>query len=243
MLEIKKSKAADLESRKLTGFLLGLVVALTLCFGALEFTTHPDTADGFDDVLDVFDEDIEKIPVIDRKDMVAAVEKTASAPAVTENLNEVAQPVDGNEMDKADLGERSDGVSAVNTETVPEEVEHKTVALPPVLPGGNDNPLDWRVVEELPEFPGGMVEFMKWLTKNLKYPPAAKSQKIQGKVVVQFVVNKNGTVSDAKIINSVEPSLDREALRVVGMMPKWSPGKMDGATCRTLFVIPIVFKL
>jgi len=242
-LEIKKSKTADLEGGRLTGFLLGLVVALTLCFGALEFTTRPDAEDLALETLEVFDEDLEKIPVLDRNDMVAAMEKAASAPSVAEKLTEVDQPAAVGETDKLNLSVKDGVVSTVNTEVVPEKVEHNTTALPPVPLDVNDNPLNWRVVEELPEYPGGMVEFMKWLTKNLKYPPTAQSQKIHGTVAVQFVVNKNGTVSDVKVVKSVEPSLDREALRVVGMMPKWSPGKMNGEVCRTLFVIPIVFKL
>lgn len=232
-----------MEGRRLTGFLLGLVVALTLCFGALEFTTHPDTENLPEETLEVFDEDLEKIPVVDQKDMVAAMEKAASAPSVAEKLNEVEQTAVVGETDKLNLSVKDGVESTVNTEVVPEKVEHKTTALLPVPLDVNDNPLNWRVVEELPEYPGGMVEFMKWLTKNLKYPPTAQSQKIHGTVAVQFVVNKNGTISDVKVVKPADPSLDREALRVVGMMPRWSPGKMNGEICRTLFVIPIVFKL
>ena len=106
-----------------------------------------------------------------------------------------------------------------------------------------DKPLNWRVVEELPDFPGGMVMFMKWITQNLKYPPAAKTQKIQGKVIVQFVVNKDGSVSDCKVVGPVHPLLDREALRVLALMPEWKPGTMGGKPCRTLFAMPIVFRL
>lgn len=232
-----------MESKKLTGFLLGFIVALTLCFGALEFTTYPDTEDGLDNFLDLFDEDMETVPALEQKDMVAAVEPPATVLVVTERLNEVAQSASDEVIDKPDISTGNDGAGIATTEPVPEEVEHKTVALSPVSAGKDDKPLDWRVVEELPEFPGGMVEFMKWLTKNLKYPPAARLHKIQGKVVVQFVVNKNGTISDTKIVRSAESSLDREALRVVGMMPKWTPGRQDGETCRTLFVVPIEFNL
>jgi protein TonB len=98
-------------------------------------------------------------------------------------------------------------------------------------------------VEQLPEFPGGMVEFMKWLTKNLKYPPSAQNRKVQGRVVVSFIVNKDGTIADAKVVKPVDPTLDREAMRVVRMMPNWKPGLQMGKPCRTMFAIPIVFKL
>lgn len=98
-------------------------------------------------------------------------------------------------------------------------------------------------MEELPEFPGGIVAFMKWLTQNLNYPTPAQRQHIEGKVVVSFIINRDGTIVDAKIAKSVHPLLDREAMRIVGMMPKWKPGRQNDKPCRTMFVIPINFKL
>ena len=106
-----------------------------------------------------------------------------------------------------------------------------------------DAPVDFRVVEDLPQFPGGAVEFMKWLTKNLKYPPSAQQRKVQGRVVAQFIVNKDGSISDLVLVEKVSPELDREALRVLRMMPKWTPGVMDAKPCRTKVCIPVVFKL
>ena len=107
----------------------------------------------------------------------------------------------------------------------------------------NDNPLNFRVVEKLPEFPGGMVEFMKWITKNLRYPKAAQQQKIQGKVMVAFIIGKDGTVSEIKVTKKVHPLLDAEALRVMKMMPKWKPGEDKGKPCLTYFCIPVNFVL
>lgn len=101
----------------------------------------------------------------------------------------------------------------------------------------------FRIVEQLPEYPGGVVEFMKWLTKTLQYPPGAQRMKIQGTCVVQFIVNKDGSISDAKVKKSLNRLCDAEALRVINKMPNWKPGKMDGKPVRTQFVIPIVFKL
>lgn len=98
-------------------------------------------------------------------------------------------------------------------------------------------------MEQLPEFPGGIVEFMKWLTRNLHYPPQAQQQKIQGKVVVSFIINKDGSISSPRIVRSVDPLLDREAMRVVKMMPWWKAGLEDGKPCRTMFAIPINFQL
>ena len=107
----------------------------------------------------------------------------------------------------------------------------------------NDNPLNFQVVERLPEFPGGMVELMKWLTRTLKYPEFARQHKQQGRVMVSFIINKDGTIANPKIVQSVSAELDREALRVVRAMPAWKPGEDRGKPCRTLFCLPIVFKL
>ena len=103
--------------------------------------------------------------------------------------------------------------------------------------------MDLKVVEQLPEFPGGAVALMKWLTKNLRYPQNARQRKVQGRVVTQFIVNTDGSLSDLKVVESAEPSLDREALRVLRMMPAWKAGKVDEKPCRTMVCIPIVFKL
>ena len=104
--------------------------------------------------------------------------------------------------------------------------------------------LDMKVVEQLPEFPGGATALMKWLTKNLRYPLVARQRKVQGRVVTQFIVNTDGSLSDLKVVeSSTEPSLDREALRVLRMMPSWKAGQVDQKPCRTMVCIPIVFKL
>jgi protein TonB len=87
------------------------------------------------------------------------------------------------------------------------------------------------------------MALMQWLTKNLRYPPAARQRQQQGRVVTQFIVNTDGSLSDMKVVQSAEPSLDREALRVLHMMPAWKPGQQDNKPCRTMVCIPIVFKL
>ena len=105
------------------------------------------------------------------------------------------------------------------------------------------NPRNFRVVEDLPQFPGGAVELMKWLTKNLRYPQQAQKKKIEGKVIVQFIVTADGSMSNLQIIKKLEASCDNEAMRVMRMMPKWKPGVQEGKPCRTMVCIPIVFKL
>lgn len=99
------------------------------------------------------------------------------------------------------------------------------------------------VVEKMPEFPGGMAELMKYLSSNIKYPVEAHKAGIQGRVVVSFVVNKDGTVKDAKIVRSVDKSIDAEALRVISAMPKWLPGYQNGKAVKVRYTVPVTFRL
>ena len=101
----------------------------------------------------------------------------------------------------------------------------------------------FNVVEEQPMFPGGMEELMKFLQRNVRYPKEAQEQGKQGRVIVQFVVNKDGSITDAKIVKSVDPQLDAEALRVVNAMPNWTPGKQKGKEVRAYFTLPVTFRL
>ena len=101
----------------------------------------------------------------------------------------------------------------------------------------------FQVVEEMPEFPGGMGEAMKFLAKNIKYPVAAQQAKIEGRVIVQFVVERDGSISDIHAMRSVSPELDAEAIRVVSLMPKWKPGKQRGKAVPVKFTMPIIFRL
>ena len=101
----------------------------------------------------------------------------------------------------------------------------------------------FQVVETQPEFPGGMAELMKYLQKNLSYPKVCKEQGLQGRVIVQFVVNTDSTISDVNVIKPVNPYLDQEAVRVVKAMPKWNPGKQRGEPVRVRFTLPVTFRL
>lgn len=98
-------------------------------------------------------------------------------------------------------------------------------------------------VEQMPEFPGGNEELINFLVKAVQYPDEAKKKGTQGKVFVSFVVGKDGTVTNAKIAKGADPLLDAEALRVVGTMPKWNPGKEKGEAVAVQFTLPIVFAL
>ena len=99
------------------------------------------------------------------------------------------------------------------------------------------------IPEVLPEYPGGMGELMKFLSRNIKYPKEAQDKGIQGRVVLQFVVNKDGSICDSKVVKAVDPQLDAEALRVVNAMPNWTPGKQKGEPVRTRFTLPVSFHL
>lgn len=105
------------------------------------------------------------------------------------------------------------------------------------------NNMAYDVVEVMPQFPGGQTAMLKYLMENIKYPKQAMKEGIQGRVTVSFIVEKDGRVSNVRLLRSVQPSLDKEAIRVVKSMPKWTPGKHNGKPVRVRFNLPVMFKL
>ena len=105
------------------------------------------------------------------------------------------------------------------------------------------NNMVFDVVEVMPQYPGGQIAMLKYIMENMKYPKQAMKEGIQGRVAVRFIVEKDGSISDVKPILSVHPLLNKEAVRVVKSMPKWSPGKQNGKPVRVRFNLPIMFKL
>ena len=101
----------------------------------------------------------------------------------------------------------------------------------------------FQVVEEMPEFPGGMEKLLEYLSRNIKYPTIAQEQGIQGRSVIEFVVNKDGSIVDPKVVRSLHPKCDEEAMRVIKAMPKWKPGKQRGKPVRVKYTVPVQFKL
>ncbi|WP_455665450.1 TonB family protein [Phocaeicola sp.] len=101
----------------------------------------------------------------------------------------------------------------------------------------------FQVVEEMPEFPGGIGECLKFLGKNIKYPVEAQQAGTQGKVIVQFVVEKDGSIANPKVVRSIDPNLDGEAIRVISIMPKWKPGMQKGQPVRVKYTVPVTFRL
>ena len=232
-MEVKKSSRADLDRRSRQNFMLSIVVVLATLFVALEYdyigSDDGLDADALDDIINELDldklkEEEERIPLITKP--VALVPKTIEQLNVVE---EEPEELNDDELmpDGADIEDKTTDEDEVRPEINKEELDA----------------MDREVVEQLPEFPGGAVALMKWLTKNLRYPDAARRRKLQGRVVTQFIVNADGSLSDLKVVEPVDPQLDREALRVLRMMPAWKAGNQDGKPCRTMVCIPIVFKL
>ena len=121
--------------------------------------------------------------------------------------------------------------------------EKKAIAVVDIPEEAPQEELIFTIVEDMPQFPGGKQELMKFLGKNITYPVSAQKAQIEGSVMVQFVVGKDGSVRNPKVVRSVNPELDAEALRLVGIMPKWTPGKQRGKAVPVSYNLPISFRL
>ena len=232
-MEEKKSRQADLEGKRVQGFLLGLIVVLALFFVALEWNSN-DNGWTFFDQDDDLEAELELEPLKRDQDeipMMLPQEKVPEQPK-SEELRLVDTDV-----------EIAPEVASPETADIPEIPENPDDSEQPEVVDMYDAPVDIRVVEDLPKFPGGAAEFMKWLTKNLKYPASAQQQKVKGRVVAEFIVNKDGSVSDLQVVEHLNLACDNEVLRVLRMMPNWEPGLMDAKPCRTKVCIPVVFNL
>ena len=145
--------------------------------------------------------------------------------------------------DKVAVGtENKEGVKDRTVEAVRNDI---AVAPPPPPPAPKPEVSNkvFDVVEEMPSFPGGQGALMSFLSSNIKYPVVAQENGVQGRVIVGFVVERDGSITDVKVMRSVDPSLDREAQRVVKAMPKWKPGKQNGSAVRVKYTVPVVFRL
>lgn len=192
-----------------------------------------------DQSLDDLVQDIELHPAMDDKEMVSAMAVQPPQKAFSERIKAVDQP----------LKQQIEKLSASTTSPLlvgdgeAEALNAKLSAALPPIPVASEQPLNFRIVQQMPEFPGGGSAFIQWLTRQLRYPPLAQSQRIQGRVVVSFIVNKDGSIADVKLEKSVNALLDREALRVIRMMPRWKPGVHNNQPCRTMVAVPVVFKI
>ena len=227
-MEVKKSPKADLEGKKTSHLFIGAILALSVMFLAFEWSERDKdmTVDtGIQEV--VFEEEV--IPITEQEEI-----KQAPPPPEAPKVEEVLEIMDNEaDVEESTIQASDDTQAAVEVKYTPVEVEEEEVEEQQIF----------QVVEEQPEFPGGMGECMKWLGKNIKYPQIAQENGVQGRVIVQFVVNKDGSIVDAVVARGVDPQLDKEALRVVAMMPKWKPGKQRGKEVRVRFTLPVMFRL
>ncbi len=236
-MEQKKTRRADIDQRRTTGFLLGLVFVLAVFYVSLEWNSvdSSDTVDAVD--LDELIHESELVPM-SNEELTTQIEKKKE-PEKAEQLHVVDDQVEIQPQDE-ELPTEGEGDDDEQLLQQLKQEEDKSLASLNVDP---DNPLNFHVVEDLPKYPGGAVEFMKWLTRNLQYPAIARSRKTQGKVVAVFYVEKDGSITGISVTQSLSPECDREALRVLRKMPNWEPGIQNDQPCRTKVSIPIVFKL
>jgi len=230
-MEIKKTKRADLEKEKTSSFVMGIVVGLAIVFVGFEWGSRNAevlTNAGVSDII--AEEDIE----ITRPEDVPPPPPPPAAPVVTEVLNVVEDNV---QIEQQEIVTSEDDQRAAQAQTyvapaaaAQEEEEESSQPI-------------FTIVEEMPKFPGGDAELLKFLSSSIKYPVIAQENGIQGRVICAFVVNRDGSVVDAEVVRGVDPSLDKEALRVVNTMPKWTPGKQRGKPVRVKYTVPITFRL
>ena len=228
-MEVKKSPKADLNNKKVLFVEIGLVLALLVTIAAFEYNTKEKKESAFaDDSAQVIEEEI--VPIT--QDTPPPPPETPKIPVLSDQIDIVDDniKVDDNILnleDDANLGvEIMDYVEEVQEEAVEEE------AIPCAL------------VEEKPKFQGGDANtFSKWVSTHLDYPEIAKENGVSGRVMVQFTVNPNGTVSDVKVLRGVDPSLDKEAVRVIQSSPKWTPGKQRDRAVKVTYQFPVIFQL
>ena len=223
-MEVKKSPKADLERGKTMGILMGMIVGLAVLFVGFEWSDREISIVTSEGVADIIAE--EEVEITRPEDT------PPPAPAVAEVLTVVEDDV---KLDDVDIVSSEDDASSAQVEayTPPAVVEEEEESSQQIF----------TVVETMPEFPGGQGALLQYLAKSIKYPVIAQENGIQGRVSCSFVVNKDGSIVDAEVIRGVDPSLDKEALRVINSMPKWSPGKQRGKPVRVKYTVPVTFRL
>ena len=226
-MEIKKSKRADIGNEKGTSLMIGLVISLSIMFVALEWTQKDEVDDEVAYTTVSFVPD-EMIPI------TLPEKKTVPPPPAAVTKAEIIEIVD----DDADVDDDIMASIEDNQEWFdPQEYDYVVVEPEP------EPDEVFMVVEDQPEFPGGTAALLEYLRKNIKYPAICRENNIQGKVIVTFVVNKDGSIVDIEVIKSVNPSLDKEAIRVISQMPKWKPGSQRGKPVRVKYSVPVNFRL
>ena len=225
-MQVKKSEKASLEKDKVIYVLMGLIFVLSLCYVALEWTEREVTKYEETNTDLFFEEEIE----IQQTSQETPPPPPPPAVQEVEVLNVVEDNVETESIEvNTEDDKEVEVVIAAPVEAPVEEEEEEVVFV---------------IVESMPEFPGGQQALFKYLSDNIKYPVIAKENGIQGRVICQFTVNKDGSIVDIEVVRSGgDPSLDKEAVRVIKSMPKWKPGKQRGKPVRVKYTVPVSFKL
>ncbi|HRL84266.1 MAG TPA: energy transducer TonB [Bacteroides uniformis] len=221
-MEIKKTSKASLENKKSSWLLVGYVIVLVFMFVAFEWSKRDVRIDMSGAITEnVFEQEIE-IPITEQPELVAP--PPPQAPAIAEDNDNVKE------------------TAIASSEEIGE-----AVIIKPISPTVDEEiPVEdeiFEVVEKNPEFSYNGMSLMQYLGKSIKYPTIAQETGTQGRVIVQFVVNKDGSIVDVKVVRGVDPYLDKEAIRVISTMPKWKPGEQRGKPVRCKFTVPVMFKL
>ena len=226
-MEIKKTPKADLENKKSTWMLIGYVIVLAFMFIAFEWTKRDIKIDTSQALTDLYFEE-EMVPITEQE------EQQQAPPPEVPKAEEIIEIVENDaKVEETVIQASDDTEKAVEVKYTPVVVEEEEPEEQQIF----------QIVEEMPEFPGGMGECLKFLMKNAKYPTISQENGVQGKVSVKFVIEKDGSIADPVVVRGVDPYLDKEALRVVKSMPKWKPGKQRGKPVRVSYTVPVIFKL
>lgn len=223
-MQLKKSLEASLEDKKITYVLVGLVFVLSVCYVAFEWTEREVTKYEVSDMEFAFEEELD----------IQQTQQETTPPPPPPPVKEVEV-----------LNVVEDDVETETIEISSEDNDADTVVIaPPVQVEEEEEEVVFVIVETMPEFPGGQQALFKYLSENVKYPAIAQENGIQGRVICQFVVNKDGAIVDVEVVRSGgDPSLDKEAIRVIKSMPKWKPGKQRGKAVRVKYTVPVNFRL
>jgi len=227
-MEAKKTAKANLEKGKSLSLLMGIVVAMATLFVSFEWGTAESQAYMVD--RDGGIEWIDEIPITLPE--VTPPPPPPPAPVVADILTVV--------KDTDDVPD----IPIITTEDTPDNPQDTGYMPPAVIEDeeADENQI-FIVVEDMPVFPGGNTELLRAINQGIRYPVIAQENNIQGRVICSFVVNRDGSVVDVTVERGVDPSLDKEAVRVVSNLPKWKPGMQRGKPVRVRFTVPINFRL
>lgn len=228
-MELKKSRKADLENYKATFLLAGLVIALGTIFLAFEWKVTPKGSKNLGgSVVNYVDEELIP-PVLKHEPKTPPPPSLVNIEIINITSEEVTSTID---------------LSLLNSEATPGmNFDIPVFVMSPVKEDIVDDSQVFVKVEQMPEFPGGEAALIHFLATSVKYPQVAQENGIQGRVYVSFIVDTNGTVTNIVISRGVDPSLDKEAIRVVAGMPEWQPGRQFNKPVKVAFTVPINFVL